>query len=197
MPTYVSTKIPRLRAMTHYSMQFENRTFSAKFSLANVLTPASPAATSRIARQRTRQRLPIANMPRQCLTRTMKAALFDRGSNGLEVGRFRIVHHSRRAGNRVDRYAAHARDPLQLPFYAVCVEGREHAPDFECAGGHGPTFPRRLNTAVSQKGRLGATSEGRQAASTATATFSWTTKRALGHLHPITRVFHGRFQLIR
>ena len=70
-------------------------------------------------------------MPRDGFTRTMKAAIFDRGLYCREAGLPLIVHDSRQAGDRVDRHTIDTCNTLQLPFDPVSTEDREQVADFE------------------------------------------------------------------
>jgi hypothetical protein len=61
-------------------------------------------------------------MLRHGFARTMKAAIFDRFPYCSEAGLPRIIHNSRRAGDRVDRHAADTCDTVHLPFDPVRAE---------------------------------------------------------------------------
>jgi hypothetical protein len=85
----------------------------------------------------------IANMPGQSFARTMKAAIFDRFLYCREPGLPRIIHNSRRAGDRVDRHAADTYDTLS--FDPVSMEPREQVANFERGSRHECLFPRLVS----------------------------------------------------
>lgn len=75
----------------------------------------------------------------------MKAVIFDRFLYCREPGLPRIIHNSRRAGDRVDRHAADTYDTLQLPFDPVSTEAREQVANFERGSRHECLFPRLVS----------------------------------------------------
>jgi hypothetical protein len=75
----------------------------------------------------------------------MKAAIFDRFLYCREPGLPRIIHNSRRAGDRVDRHATDTCDAPQLFFDPVSAEDREQVANFERGSCHECLFPRLVS----------------------------------------------------